>query len=94
MNESIIQSFADWARLKLRIHLYKNLDSVYFRERQIWWASVGQNIGVESNGKNANFERPVLKHLAKHWPLEYRLHIEDEERDSAPSHRRAAGPRP
>lgn len=23
-----------------------------------------------------NFERPVLKHLSRHWPLEYRLHME------------------
>jgi len=33
---------------------------IYFKERQVWWASVGQNIGVESNGKNENFERPVI----------------------------------
>lgn len=30
------------------------------KERQIWWASIGQNIGIEQNGKNCNFERPIL----------------------------------
>lgn len=35
-----------------------------------------------------NFERPVLRALSKHWPLEFHLH-EDDVR-----HQRAAGPRP
>jgi len=26
----------------------------------VWWCSLGINIGVESDGKNDNFERPVL----------------------------------
>lgn len=34
--------------------------SLYFKERQIWWASIGQNIGVEANGKNKKYERPVI----------------------------------
>lgn len=29
-------------------------------KRQIWWVSVGFNIGDEEDGKNENFERPVL----------------------------------
>lgn len=32
----------------------------YYAEREIWWCSVGINIGVEINGKNSKFERPVL----------------------------------
>lgn len=31
-----------------------------FKERDIWWASVGVNIGFEEDGKNGNFVRPVL----------------------------------
>ena len=30
-----------------------------FSERDIWWCSVGLNIGDEQDGKNENFERPV-----------------------------------
>lgn len=33
---------------------------IFFYEREVWWCSVGINIGVEINGKNVNFERPVL----------------------------------
>ena len=32
----------------------------YFHEREVWWCSLGLNVGVESDGKNENFERPVL----------------------------------
>lgn len=32
----------------------------YFYPREIWWCSLGLNIGSEVNGKNKNFERPVL----------------------------------
>ncbi len=29
-------------------------------KRQVWWMSVGVNVGDEEDGKNQNFERPVL----------------------------------
>ncbi len=32
----------------------------FFHEREIWWCSLGVNIGVEYDGKNEYFERPVL----------------------------------
>lgn len=31
-----------------------------FHEREIWWCSIGLNIGSEEDGKNNLFERPVL----------------------------------
>jgi mRNA interferase MazF len=31
-----------------------------FRERDIWWCSIGENIGYEQDGKHENFERPIL----------------------------------
>jgi mRNA interferase MazF len=30
-----------------------------FSERDIWWCSLGLNIGYEEDGKNENFERPI-----------------------------------
>ncbi len=33
---------------------------MYFKEGQIWWCSLGQNIGSESFGKGENFRRPIL----------------------------------
>ncbi len=55
-----IQRFTEWAKLKLSIHLNHDPGAIYFKERQIWWVSLGQNIGSEQNGKHKNFERPVL----------------------------------
>ena len=30
------------------------------KEGEIWWCRIGKNIGVEQDGKNENFRRPVL----------------------------------
>ena len=32
----------------------------FFSERDLWWASLGQNVGSEMNGKSGRFSRPVL----------------------------------
>ena len=37
-----------------------NEDFVSFHEREIWWCSIGVNVGDEQDGKNSLFERPVL----------------------------------
>ena|SRR3990167_2166973 len=34
--------------------------NLFIHEREVWWCSVGVNIGVEIDGKNDDFERPVL----------------------------------
>jgi mRNA interferase MazF len=50
--------FDEWNKRKKRID-----DSNFvplFSEREIWWCSIGENIGFEENGKNENFSRPVL----------------------------------
>lgn len=53
------QKFINWVRLKIRIHFLKDR-LIYFRDREIWWINLGHNIGNEQNGKNDNFERPIL----------------------------------
>lgn len=55
----ILEQFVAWTKLKFRLHTAPNR-IVYFKEREIWWASLGVNIGTEQNGKNETFERPVL----------------------------------
>lgn len=32
----------------------------YFKEKEIWWLSIGINIGYEEDGKHRNFSRPIL----------------------------------
>jgi mRNA interferase MazF len=55
----IINSFLDWLKVKSHLQVVKR-GPVYFGEREIWWASIGANIGHEEDGKNAFFERPVI----------------------------------
>lgn len=59
MAKEILIKFAQWTKLKLKLQTGKSID-FYFREREIWWASIGANIGFEEEGKNEKFERPVL----------------------------------
>jgi mRNA interferase MazF len=54
----LIKLFKSWSELKPVIHISEN--NAYPKAREIWWVSLGQNIGVEMNGKNNNFERPVV----------------------------------
>ncbi len=58
MEGDIKKQFVEWTKLKIRIHFSEK--EIYFREGEIWWASLGVNIGYEQNGKNETFERPVL----------------------------------
>lgn len=56
--DSIIKWFGNWTKLKVRIHTAERI--LYFRQKEIWWAALGANVGFEQNGKNETFERPVL----------------------------------
>ncbi len=53
-----LKDFDTWNKKK------KVLDSsdvgLYFYEREIWWCSLGLNVGFEQDGKHKNFTRPVL----------------------------------
>jgi len=60
MHQKNIYNFIEWTKLKIRLHLKPINKSLYFKEREIWWASLGINIGFETDGKNEKFERPVL----------------------------------
>ena len=50
--------FLDWTKKKVGLHLDDR--PIHVAEREIWWASLGQNIGTEVNGKHRHFERPVI----------------------------------
>ncbi|HEY4476399.1 MAG TPA: type II toxin-antitoxin system PemK/MazF family toxin [Candidatus Paceibacterota bacterium] len=51
--------FDSWNSDKKLIH-FSEASPPYFKEREIWWCALGVNVGVETDGKNDNFERPVL----------------------------------
>ena len=54
-----MKDFIDWGRLKAKIHNAGDKPKGY-DERQIWWCHVGENIGVETDGKGEGYLRPVL----------------------------------
>jgi mRNA interferase MazF len=35
-------------------------EKFFFKEGEIWWCSIGMNVGAESYGKGQTFNRPVL----------------------------------
>ncbi|MCK5285783.1 MAG: type II toxin-antitoxin system PemK/MazF family toxin [Candidatus Pacebacteria bacterium] len=56
-----MNNFDKWNKKK-KILDKKDIDNlkIFFNKREIWWCAVGNNIGLEQNGKGENFERPVL----------------------------------
>jgi mRNA interferase MazF len=60
-----MKDFPGWMRLKETLHRREHRPP-FVSERDIWWASFGENVGSEMNGKSDRFSRPalVLKKLA------------------------------
>lgn len=54
----MIKDFKDWHQIKTDIDGSEKLPS--FQEREIWWCSIGANVGHEEDGKGLYFRRPVL----------------------------------
>jgi len=77
--EEVIRRFVAWTRIKIKIHLSDN--QIFFREGEIWWVNLGVNVGHEEEGKNDNFERPilVLKKFNRHilWAVPLTTKIKD-----------------
>ena len=73
----MIKDFDKWNQKKKEID-DNNVEKI-FHEREIWWCSLGLNIGEEQDGKNDNFERPILilrkfnKYLLKVIPLSTKI---------------------
>ena len=58
--EIYTKNFDEWGHKKKIINSRIILDDFFFLEGEIWWTSIGVNIHKEIDGKNGNFERPVL----------------------------------
>ena len=52
------KDFKKWHEKKAAIHTEGQ--RVFFHEREVWWCSLGANIGFEQDGKGEKFARPVL----------------------------------
>ena len=53
-----IKDYESWHKVKRGLNEDAHMPD--FKERDIWWCSIGVNIGHEVDGKNASFNRPVL----------------------------------
>lgn len=58
--ENDLLKFNIWNNLKKKINEKIIKETTHFYEREVWWTSLGKNIGSEENGKNRYFERPCL----------------------------------
>ncbi len=54
-----ISDFKDWFKLKVLLWTRKS-DKLFFKQGDIWWCSIGMNLGEEIFGKGKKFTRPVL----------------------------------
>lgn len=52
------KDFDEWNERKKFIN--DELDTLPYQERDIWWCSIGINIGFEEDGDGERSERPVL----------------------------------
>lgn len=53
-----MKDYIRWHEIKR--HLEGLNRRINFREREIWWCSLGENLGAEQDGKHERFERPIL----------------------------------
>jgi mRNA interferase MazF len=53
-----MKDFDQWNDKKKEIERRTRL--VLYKPGEVWWCSLGLNVGNEEDGKNENFERPVL----------------------------------
>jgi mRNA interferase MazF len=55
----LLKIFLNWTKYKFFLHINSKKE-IYFYEGQIWWVALGRNIGYEMDGKNREFNRPVI----------------------------------
>ncbi len=53
-----LHTFDDWNDKKKRLH--DSRPNILFKEGQIWWCSLGVNVGEEVLGKGPMYRRPVI----------------------------------
>jgi len=52
------KDFDGWNEKKKNLH--SSPSKPFYHEREIWWCSLGINIGFEQDGTGKNFDRPVV----------------------------------
>ncbi len=52
------KDFDQWNERKKKLHY--RVDAPFFHKREIWWCSLGVNIGFEQDGSGEDYYRPIL----------------------------------
>ena len=52
------KDFDKWNKKKKQLE--NREDTPFYHEREVWWCSLGVNVGFEQDGKRDEFSRPVL----------------------------------
>jgi mRNA interferase MazF len=58
-NNDLTKKYDNWNIKKQEIQ-FSIIEESYFKEGDIWWCSLGQNIGNETYGKGDDYRRPIL----------------------------------
>ena len=58
MAQKHVKNFDAWNEIKKETDA--TVRQVFAHEREVWWCSLGINIGAEIDGKHDGFERPVI----------------------------------
>lgn len=58
MLQNYFLALLDWLRITIRLRNRQR--KPLFKEGEIWWCSIGMNIGIEIFGKGQRFTRPVI----------------------------------
>ncbi|HEY8033247.1 MAG TPA: type II toxin-antitoxin system PemK/MazF family toxin [Methylocella sp.] len=52
------KDFDRWNEIKKNVH--RREEPIRLHKREIWWCSLGVNVGSEQDGVGDNYERPIL----------------------------------
>jgi mRNA interferase MazF len=52
------KEFDQWNIKKQQLEKGVGYRNIYFNQGDVWWCSIGKNIGTESYGKGLDFRRP------------------------------------
>lgn len=58
MDGTNTKHFPEWMKVKEDVHSTGRVPAI--KEGEVWWSAIGENVGVEINGKSNAFSRPVL----------------------------------
>src|SRR3990167_8549365 len=54
----VYKNFKNWHKIKHYLHNKK--ERPFFHEGEVWFCSLGENIGFEQDGRGKEFMRPVI----------------------------------